>query len=93
MTKLCVLITLYLLKLHKRMYQQPFMVVLNICAPLCPGCCIDTHLNIPVGQQQVQDDIRSEQIYTVQTLLDPTQLFTQGGAAEPLPCNPNLMPD
>lgn len=51
-----------------------------------------THLNIPVGQQQVHNYIRGEQLYTVQAVLDATQLLTQGFPAEPLPCHLNLMP-
>lgn len=52
-----------------------------------------THLNVPVGQQQVHHYIRGEQLYTVQAFLDATQLVTQLFTAEPLPCHSNLMPD
>lgn len=54
---------------------------------------INTHLNVPVGQQQVHDYIRGEQLHSVQTLLDAAQLLAQVFAAETLPSHPDLMSD
>lgn len=54
---------------------------------------LNTHLNISVGQQQIQDYIRSEQIHAVQAFLDAAQLLTQGFATEALPRQPDLLPD
>lgn len=67
------------------------------------GCCtlpcldshahMNTHLNVPVGQQQVNDYIGGEQLDTVEAFLDAAQFFAQVLAAEPLPRHANLMPD
>lgn len=54
---------------------------------------MNTHLNVPVGQQQVNDYIGGEQLDTVEAFLDAAQFFAQVLAAEPLPRHANLMPD
>lgn len=51
------------------------------------------HLDVPVGQQQVDDDVRGEQLHAVQPLLDALQLLVQVPAAETLPRHPDLLPD
>lgn len=53
----------------------------------------NTHLNVPVGQQQVHDYIRGEQLHTVEALLDAAQLLAQVFTAETLPGHPDLMSD
>lgn len=55
--------------------------------------CKDTHLNVPVGQQQVDDYVGGEQLNAVQPCLDVAQLLAQLLAAEALPCLADLMPD
>lgn len=51
------------------------------------------HLDVPVGQQQVNDDIGGEQLHAVQAFLDASQFLAQVLAAETLPCHANLLPD
>lgn len=52
-----------------------------------------THLDVPEGQQQVNDNIRGEQLHAVQAFLDAPQFHAQVLAAETLPCHANLLPD
>lgn len=51
------------------------------------------HLDVPVGQQQVDDDVGREQLHAVQPLLDATQLVAQPLAAETLARLSDLVPD
>lgn len=51
------------------------------------------HLDVPVGQQQVDDDVGGEQLHAVQPLLDAAQLVAQLLAAETLPRLADLVPD
>ena len=43
-----------------------------------------THLDVPVGEQQVDDDVGAQELHGVQPLLDAAQLLTQGLASEAL---------
>lgn len=51
------------------------------------------HLNVPVRQQQVDDDIGGEQLHAVQAFLDASQFLTQVLPAETLPGHSDLLPD
>lgn len=51
------------------------------------------HLDVPVGQQQVDDDVRGEQLHTVQAFLDASQFLAQVLATETLPGHADLLPD
>lgn len=54
---------------------------------------VGPHLDVPVGEQQVDDDIGGEQLHAVQPLLDAAQLIAQLLAGKTLPCLADLVPD
>lgn len=51
------------------------------------------HLDIPVGEQQVDDNVGGEQLHAVQPLLDVAQLVAEVLAAKTLPRFADLVPD
>lgn len=52
-----------------------------------------THLDVPVGQQQIHDYVGGEQLHAVQSFLDAAQLLAERSAAEALPRRTDLVPD
>ena len=66
-----------------------------------PGACwtgrpaspSPAHLHIPVGEQQVHDDVGAQQLHTVQSPLQASQLLPQLWPAEPLPRPPDVLPN
>lgn len=52
---------------------------------------VATHLDIAIGQQQIHDDVRAQQLYTVQPPLQASQLLPQLLPTEPLPSLPDIL--
>lgn len=59
----------------------------------CSSMFFHTHLDVPEGQEQVNDNIRGEQVHAVQAFLDTSQFLAQVLAAETLPRPADLLPD
>lgn len=57
------------------------------------GCAGNVYLNVPICQQQVDDDVDWEALHVVQTLLDATQLGRQLQAGVQLPSLADLIQD
>lgn len=58
-----------------------------------PASSSPAHLHIPVGEQQVHDDVGAQQLHAVQSPLQASQLLPQLLPAEPLPRPPDVLPN
>lgn len=58
-----------------------------------PASSSPAHLHVPVGEQQVHDDVGAQQLHAVQSPLQASQLLPQLLPAEPLPRPPDVLPN
>lgn len=64
----------------------------NICRCRLEECCTEhVYLDVPVGEQQVDDDVDREALHVVQPLLDAAQLSSQLHASVQLPSFTDLV--